>query len=223
VEALRENEHIAVRRHARTSIIAFLAMAGFLPLAILNGVRRWEPVLGVHVVALGLAVAALTIMRRPARSMPWMLAYVTGNVVMMALLTRMAGPFTFVPALTCIVIMSITAYPHFVERGWIVFGMATAGFLVTIGLEAWGYLSRTWEIRDGLLISHAGALEVSGTPTLALLIMASIVTFVIAGIHSGRIHRAGREAQRQLVTQAWHLRQLLPKARPASQPSSVPV
>jgi hypothetical protein len=43
-----------------------------------------------------------------------------------------------------------------------------------------------------------------------MLIVASVATIVIAGIHAARIYRAGREAQRKLLIQTWHLRQLLP-------------
>ena len=81
---------------------------------------------------------------------------------------------------------------------------------IPIALEVAGVFSRTWEIKNSSLISHAGALELDGAPTLILLIGASIATIVIAGIHAARIYRSGREANRQLVMQSWHLRQLLP-------------
>jgi serine/threonine-protein kinase len=210
-ETLRATEHDGIRRHARTSVIAYVAIAAFLPIAMWNGIRRWEPVIAAHILAWVLTLAAITIMRRPGRSLSWMIGYAVGNVLLMGLLTRMAGPFTFVPALTCVVIMSISAYPHFLGRSWMLIAMVAGGFVIGILLEYGGLLARTWEIKDGMFISHAGALELGGTPTLALLISASLATFVIAGIHAGRIHKAGRDAQRQLATQAWHLRQLLPK------------
>jgi hypothetical protein len=129
----------------------------------------------------------------------------------MGMLTRMAGPFTFVPALSCVVIMSVMAYPFFTVRSWILIVLMVIGFVVSILLEIEGYLPRTWEIQNGVLISHAGALSLQGNPTLAMLIIASLATIVIAGVHAARIYRAGRDARLQLVTQAWHLRQLLPK------------
>lgn len=61
-----------------------------------------------------------------------------------------------------------------------------------------------------MLVSHAGALVLEGSSTLAMLLAASVVTIMIAGIHAARIYRANRDARVQLVTQAWHLRQLLP-------------
>ncbi len=49
-----------------------------------------------------------------------------------------------------------------------------------------------------------------------LLLVASVATIAIAGVHAARIYGANREAQHQLATQAWHLRQLLPTTRTPS-------
>jgi hypothetical protein len=128
----------------------------------------------------------------------------------LALLTRMAGPFTFVPALTCVVTMSCMAYPAFIKRSWVLVVIMVASFTIPLVLEARGLLTTTWELRDGALYSHAGALVISGTRTFTLVVGATLATFVIAGIHAASIARTGRRAQLALVTQAWHLRQLLP-------------
>jgi serine/threonine-protein kinase len=208
--ALREADDAGVRRHARTAIAAYLAIASFLPIAMWNGIRKWDVVAGVFVVAIAMAAAAVMMMRRPQRSIAYMIGYAAGNALLMGMLTRMAGPFTFVPALSCVVIMSVMAYPFFTVRSWVLIVMMCVGFMTSILLEIEGVLPMTWEIRNGVLISHAGALALHGDPTLAMLIIASIATMVIAGIHAARIYRTGRDARLQLVTQAWHLRQLLP-------------
>src|SRR5262249_47636045 len=92
-----------------------------------------------------------------------------------------------------------------------------AAFLGPIVLEMYGYLSPTWEIRPGPaehgageLVSKAGALVVEGSSTVILVIIASVVTLIIAGVHAAAIIGANRAAQHKLVSQAWHLRQLLP-------------
>jgi serine/threonine-protein kinase len=212
-QALDQHDSDGVRRHARSAILAYLALAGFLPLAIWNGVRRYDIVLVVNALSLALAAAAWRIHRKPERKLWEMLVYATGNVVMIAAMTRMAGPFTFVPALTCVVIMSVMAYPVFLERSWLIMGMLAVGYVTPIFLELGDVLPSTFEIKGGTLISHAGALSLEGRPTLVLLISASIATVVIAGILARRNYRAGRDAQRQLVILSWHLRQLLPTKR----------
>jgi serine/threonine-protein kinase len=210
--ALREADDRGTRKHARTAIIAYLVIAAFLPIAAWNGVRKWDAVLTVFVAACGMAAGAWAIMRKPERSFPWMFSYAIGSVVLTAAISRMAGPFTFVPAITCVLIMSLMAYPTFIERSGSLIILIAFGFLGPIFVELGGWLPRTWEIKDGSLISHAGALELAGTPTLTMLIGGSVATIVIAGIHAGRIYRAGRDANRALVTQSWHLRQLLPSS-----------
>jgi serine/threonine-protein kinase len=209
-DALSHADDVSVRKHARTAILAYLSLAAFLPIAWWNGVRRWDVVLAVFFVSLVMAIGAVLIARRPQRSLAYMVMYGLGNVGLLAVLQRMAGPFIFVPALSCVVVMSATAYPAYIKRPWILITTMVVGFLAPIILELQGILTRTWDIRDGMLVSHAGALVLDGPPTLVMLIVASVVTIMIAGIHAARIYRANRDARLQLVTQAWHLRQLLP-------------
>ena len=214
-QALRSADAEIVRRHALTAIGAYLAIASFLPIAAWNGIRKWPEVLAVFAVALLLAMAAWRIRRRPDRTFVEMLGYAIGNGLLLALMGRMAGPFTFVPALMCVVTMSVMAYPAFIERSWILIATMIASFSIPLVLEAQGLLPTTWDLRDGGLFSHAGALVISGTPTAILVIGATVATVIVAGIHAAALGRSNRSAQQQLVMQAWHLRQLLPAARPA--------
>jgi hypothetical protein len=82
--------------------------------------------------------------------------------------------------------------------------------VLPIALEGLELLPMTWEIREGALISHAGALELGGSSSVTMVFVASLATIVIAGLHAATIAKSSRQAQRQLVMQAWHLRQLLP-------------
>jgi serine/threonine-protein kinase len=212
VAALREADADGVRRHARTAIFAYLAIASFLPIAAWNGIRKWPEVLAVFGAALLLAGAAWTIRKKPERSFVEMFCYAIANAVLLALLSRMAGPFTFVPALTCVVTMSVMAYPAFIQRSWVLILIMLASFMIPLVLEARGLLTMTWELRDGGLLSHAGALVIAGAPTFALVVGATLATVVVAGFHAAAMARSSRSARLALVTQAWHLRQLLPTA-----------
>jgi len=222
--ALDEHEHQAVRRHARGAIIAYLALASFLPIAVWNGVRRWDIVLGIFAVTAVMAVAAWRIYRKPARSLAEMLVYAVGNAILVIGMARLAGPFTFVPALACVVIMSSMAYPPFIIRPWLLVAIVGVGFLIPIALELDGVVQPTWEITDGKLISHAGALRLEGVPTTAMLILGSLAMIIVAGMFAARFYRIGRDAQRQLVIQAWHLGHLLPAKQPrrTGRPSQPP-
>jgi hypothetical protein len=107
-------------------------------------------------------------------------------------------------------VMSVMSYPAFVARPWTLVTTIVLAFLAPIVLEGTGVLPLTWEIRDGALISHAGALELGGSSSATMVVVASLATIVVAGIHAASIAKASRHAQHLLVTQAWHLRQLLP-------------
>ena len=219
-EVLAEHERAATKTHARTSIIAYSALASFLPAAAWNGVRRWDIVLAVFVVSLAMATAAWRIVRKPERSLAEMLVYALGNVVLLGVMCRMAGPFTFVPGLAIVVVMSAMAYPRFLARPALLIACISAGYLVPIALELAHVLPGTFEIRNGELISHAGALVLAGTPTLVLLIAGSVAMLVIAGNSAARLYRLGRDAQRQLVIHAWHLGHFMPTAQVARRASA---
>ena len=208
---LREAEATGVRRHALTAIGAYLALASFLPIAAWNGVRRWDVVLGVFAITMVMALFAWRTTRHPERSIGTMLVYALGNVALIAMLSRMAGPFTFVPGLACVITMSVMAYPIFIAKPWLLIGLLLSGLLAPVALEHWGYLTSTWDLANGELISHAGALAIGGMRTAVMLVAANAAMIAVAGIDAARIYRANREARIQLVTQAWHLRQLLPR------------
>jgi hypothetical protein len=165
-----------------------------------------------------MALAALTMRRRPERTFVQMLIYALGNAALLVVLSRLAGPFIFVPALACFMTMSVMTYPAFVQRPWALILTMAAGFLLPLGFELAGWIPLTWELRDGALLSHAGALEI-GPSSVWLVVIASLATIVIGGVHSATVARASRTAQRQLVMQAWHLRQLLPATPPATPPA----
>ena len=213
---LREADAKYIRRRARTAMLAYLALAAFLPIAAWNGIRRWDVVLGVFGFAVAMALATIELRRKPNRSFVEMLVYACVNSALLVMLTRLAGPFTFVPALATFMVMSMMSYPAFVARPWtpwVLIGTIVTGFVGPIVLEQVGVLHQTWEIRNGELVSHAGALELHGTSSVTLIIVASLVTIVVAGVHGASSARASRQQQHQLVTQAWQLGQLLPNAR----------
>ena len=207
--ALRETDADVVRRHARTAIGAYLAIASFFPIALWNGVRRWDVITGTLLLACLLAGYAWRFVRRPEPTLVHMITYAAGNAVLVALIARMAGPFTFAPTIVCVMAMSVMAYPVFTQRSSLLLAILAAGYLVPVVLELAGALPSTFEIRDGELVSHAGALVVHQR-TLVLLIASSVAFLVVSSVDAARIYRANRQARLQLAMQAWHLRQLLP-------------
>ncbi len=208
---LAASEADGVRRHAKTAIGAYSAIVVFLLFTIWNGVRYWD-ILGAGLaISTAMALGAFAMHRRPHPSLVTMLVYGLGNVALIVFVERLAGPFTFMPALAAVMAMSLMAWPAFTERPWLVIAMIVVGFVASVGIEQLGYLEQTWHMVDGALVYHPRTLILASPRTPVLLVTASVAIMVVAGIDAARILRANREARIQLVTQAWHLRQLLPR------------
>ncbi|HZJ67373.1 MAG TPA: protein kinase [Kofleriaceae bacterium] len=207
---LRKADADAVVHRARLAVFAYCGLASFLPIAIWNGIRKWDAVLAVVGWSLVLAAWAYVFKRRPHRGFAALLAYAIANAILLGLMSRMAGSFTFVPALACYMVMSTMSYPPFVQRPWPLVAAIVLGLLAPLALEQLAWIQRTWDLRDGGLFSHSGALALDHTGSVVMLVTASVITVIVASIQSSTVARANRNLQRQLVTQAWHLRQLLP-------------
>ncbi len=214
-EALRRTDAHGISQHARTAVPGYLLIAAFLPVIIWNGVLSWPTVLSSTAIALAMALAAWRLVRVPDRSFGWMVIYSCGNALLLAVLSRLSSPFTFVSALVCFMTMAMVTYPAFLRRPWVTIGTHLGGFLIPIALEAARVIPSTWSLAPGKLLLHGAAVRVDGLPAVVSILLATVATIVMAGILSARLARVSRDAQHRLVIQAWHLRQLLPAPAPA--------
>jgi len=212
---IKKAENDGVSRHARSAIPGYIAIAAFLPLMIYSGVLRWTPIIGVVGFALLLAFCAWQLVRRPERTFVEMVLYACANAAMLVMLSRLAGPFTFVPALTVYITFTVMTYPAFLQRPVALAIIMGGGFMTPILLEVAGVLPRTWEVADGVgLLSRSGAIEVDKQSSAIIVVVASLVTILMAARQSAVLARANRNNQHRLVAQAWHLAQLLPRVAP---------
>jgi hypothetical protein len=132
---------------------------------------------------------------------------------MLIMLSRLAGPFTFVPALTVYITFTVMTYPAFMQHPITLAIIMASGFLLPIILEIGGVLPRTWEMAEGIgLLSRSGAMEISKSSSGIIVVAASLVTILMAARQSAVLARLNRNNQQRLVAQAWHLAQLLPGA-----------
>ena len=221
-ELLRAADGDDIIRHARAAIPGYLLIAAMMLIVIWNGVLDWPLVLGIIGTALAMAAAAHQLTRQPHWSFPAWVIYASGNAFIGLLLSRFAGPFTFVPALLTFVTASVITYPVFLERRWLLMGIMLGGLLAPFGLEELGIFRDTWALRDGGFVNYVHGMNVSTSSAVFVVILAGVATLMMAGIQSTRVGRANRLAQHRLVTQAWHLRQLLP-ATPTPAAVTAPV
>jgi serine/threonine protein kinase len=211
IEELHRSDGTAVSEHARAATPGYILIASFLPLVAWNGVRSWPTVLAMFGLAVLLAFAAWDLTRRPAKSVGYMIAYVSTNSLLLAIMTRLLGPLIIVPALFSFITGSLVTYPTFLVRKWLLIGIMLAGFFAPIVLEATGVLAPTWVLDDTSLVTFGDAMRLHGGLTIATILLAAVAVITMAGLQSARVGNASRYAHPQLVLQAHRLRQLLPR------------
>ena len=210
VEAIRRSDAEDVSRHAKAAIPGYVLMAAFMPIVIWNGVLSWPLVILTVGFAIGMAIAARALKRRPVRSFDWMVIYGIGNAAVVAMLGRVAGELTVVPALVAFITASVITYPMFLERPIVLLGIMLGALFVPLVLEASGVIARSWELREGGLFLRGVAMNYGSVAAVITVLLACTATIVMAAVQSTVLGRAARAAQHKLVAQAWHLSQLLP-------------
>ena len=209
-EELTASEVAVQKRQGKAAMASFSVVLAYLVVASLNGVSNLPFVLGVAAYTVVLATIVFRVTQR--RAQPWeMLVIATGNALLAALLSRTYGSLLIVPAVTCIMSMSLTSYPLLIDRKWIVIALLVASWVIPVALEQSGTLASTFELEHhGLhLTSHVMALD--GTYALGVLIGANVMTFIVIGLFASALATSRRNALRQTEITAWHLRQLLPR------------
>ncbi len=126
-------------------------------------------------------------------------------------MSRMFGSLIIVPAMTCIMALSLMSYPQNINRAPRFILLLVASWMTPVILEWTGVLAPTWRVVEGAIISTSSMLEVGGDATVALMIFAHVMTIIVFVLFANKVAVARRDAQRQVEIQAWHLRQLLPK------------
>ncbi len=204
-------EDADVMRHARFGALVYLTIFVLSPLGLWNGIESWPIIVTTVGLSLVLSLIAWSISRRPTRTR--FLMYAIGNAAMIGLFVRIFGPFGLAPAFACILMMALLLYPMFARRARVVVPVLLLGWFVPIGLELAGVLSPTWRMRDGALETMSAAIHMGGVSTSVLLFVTGFAMMAVAGFLAGVVARSRLDAQRLLVSQAWHLRQLLPEKR----------
>jgi len=203
------------RRQGRAAMMSFVVVLAYLVLAATNGINNLPLVLAIGGFTLLHAGVVWRITQRVATSNE-MLLVAAGNALLAALISRTLGSMIIVPAVTCIMALSLTSYPQLIDRRWIVIALLVASWVIPVGLEHVGVLAPTWSIEGATIELTSHVMQIGGNHTTAILIGSNIVTIVVFGLFSSALATSRRNAMRQSEIQAWHLRQLLPTARPAT-------
>ncbi len=212
--ALREqiyaSEIAAQKRQARVAMGSLSAVLAFLGLCSVSGMGDWA-LLGVLAAFTAALIAVAFVVSRRAVSEGGISLVGLGNATLAALMSRMFGSLIIVPAMTCIMALSLMSYPQNINRAPRFILLLVASWMTPVILEWTGVLAPTWRVVEGAIISTSSMLEVGGDATVALMIFAHVMTIIVFVLFANKVAVARRDAQRQVEIQAWHLRQLLPK------------
>jgi serine/threonine-protein kinase len=211
--ALSASEVTIQKRQGRAAMGSFVVVLLYLAIAATNGVMNLPFVVGIVVYLAIHSAIVWRITQRPASSNQ-MLYVAFGNSLLAALLSRTLGSMIVVPAITCIMALSLTSYPQLIDRRWLVIGFLVTSWVAPVVLEQLGVLEPTWSISGHTVVLSAHVMAIGGFHTYAMLMFANIASFVVFGMFSSALATSRRDAMQQSEIQAWHLRQLLPSTRP---------
>ena len=209
VTELAEAERRLAMVDGRGAMLSHLVFMCSLPLILWDGVTDAVPVAGAYAVSLSLAWGWYRFIHGARWSMWWTVPL---NALLLALVTRVAGPLVVTPVLLATTIGGLATQRHLLDRPLYVIGGLTLALAVPLALEAFGVLSETWRITGGELISRSAAIAIDGLPTYVVLLVATLGTPIVGGLYNRSIAVARRDAHRKLEIQAWHLRQLVEPA-----------
>jgi hypothetical protein len=218
--AIAAADAATVRAQARTSALAYISQAMFLPLFVLQGVKDWRFIAWMLALITTLSIVAIAAWRgHLLKAWTWM--SVLGNTMLVLALSRVLGPFVIPPGVGVIVAMAVMTDPG-VRRWWpvpVCLGLAP---ILALGLEELGVLASTMHADGQQLVLGS---TVVGQP--AELVIGGLVGYVLALIavavlfarNVAMVHHAMR---RSLAVQAWHLRRLLGDAGADTAPEHRP-
>jgi serine/threonine-protein kinase len=197
----------AMRERSRRAFFPMLLIYALTPFLTTLVVVNWLPLIAVYATITSLAVLAFINWR--VRRIPvtlWLIA----NMIACITFTRLSGPFVLAPALMCSILMSAGSQAWFNERRWAL-ALFTVVLVVTpFVLEEVGVFARSWHMEAEGIVS-AGTIFLRGKGSMWPLFCSNLAIIVIVGQYALAITRDRRKAQRALIIQSWHLRQLLPK------------
>jgi eukaryotic-like serine/threonine-protein kinase len=195
-------------RIAAQSLFGYLA---FLPILLWTGVRNWVVVAAFLIVAIASSFQIWTLTRKTAISTRGIYLNVCINAVLIALVSRICGPFFVAPTLVATTLMAYAAHPRF-GRIFIVSAILAASIFVPWGLELIGVLQPTYQFMSGALVLTSPVITFRAVPIQIAFALSLLALLGVVAVLSRMMAERQRNAARQLEIAAWHMRQLVPQS-----------
>jgi eukaryotic-like serine/threonine-protein kinase len=203
-------QRVQQRLTARTSAAGYAGMLLFLPALLWIGVRSWPALVAFLGAAVVAAVVSWYAMRRGDSRGRHTLYVMAASTIAFALGSSMYGPLVLVPTMIATNTMALALHLDGRARRWAIAigicGVVAPMVLAAISLLPAAYASSA----DGLLI-RPFMLSLPLLPTLVFLSLGSAVAIFTGARSAGEVRDALAAAEREVLTQRWLLRQLLPE------------
>jgi len=194
----------------RPAIFAVLAIFALIPLLPWLDVRSWRVVIEFYatlVVVVSLYVAMYRLGRTSTA------VNLLASFLMILAFTRVIGPWILTPIVIVGSGFPISANTKLNARPlWLVLWLL-ACISVPLILEWTGVFARSWRVSDLGVISTSSMFSGSGPVDAFALVFTNVVVMLAAVLFGLYANRRAIESNRRVLTQAWHLEQLLPAGR----------
>jgi len=201
------------KRQGRAAMGSFVVVLLYLAIAATNGVLNLPFVIGI-LVYLSIHAAIVWRITQRAATPNQMLWVAFANSLLAALLSRTLGSMLIVPAVTCIMALSLTSYPQLIDRKWVVVGLLVLSWVIPVALERAGVLAPTWAVVGHSVVLTSHVMGVGCWHTALLFVFSNLGPCAVFALFAGAVATSRRDAMRRAEIQAWHLRQLLPDMQP---------
>jgi serine/threonine-protein kinase len=221
---VREHDRASAVRQGRLAVRAMSSYYLFVPFLFWMHISGWTWILFTYgVVTAGIVQAWLTTRKGDPITPRRTFSVVAVNVVLVALISRMFGPYVLAPAIAAGVLGGMAGFPPVMRRYTLVYAGFALALLVPIALEHAGVWGQTTSWDGGVIAIHSAVVDVSWR-TEVMLIVSMVTMLYVSGRFGNQLAVGNHHAQEQLQLHAWHLRQLVPEdaARAPAPPTDVP-
>ncbi len=211
-QKLRADHEAQFVRAGKVASMIYLGMLFYLPLFFWSGVRSPGVVVGFFGAALLSSGLCLWTLRRGRFHPTAALLAMFTSTLCLGSTTFLFGPFFLMPAF----VANNTAAYVFLLRGAHRAISVGFGALVIVGAIILEYLGLPWSAyaftAEGLLI-RPGIIHFTSTPTVVMLVVASLATLLTGAITLWVLRNSLARAERRLQLNIWQIGQLVPAIR----------
>ncbi len=193
----------------RLAALAMIGYLGFLPFLLWTGVRdAWLVVAFAAVAVIG-GVQVFLLARRTEINALGIYANAAINATLIALVSRIVGPFLVAPTLVMTTLVAYAVHPR-LGRIHIIAIVLASGLAIPWLLEVLGVLASTYRFDHGELVLASPAIAFTSLPVQLAFVALLVALIAIVALLSRTLAMRNRDVTRRIELQAWQLRQLVP-------------